>query len=98
MDDVIEKQGERAGIDRRHARAAAIPDIDQAQRGHGAEGFAHHGAGNAELKRKGVLARQRVSGTEAFRADVRTQRIHDVVDQATAGAWNIGCCGCVSYW
>ena len=82
MDDMVEKQGERAGIHRRDARAATIADVDQAQRGHGAERFAHDRPGNAELQRKRVLARQRVSRTEAFRADVRMQRTHDVLDQA----------------
>ena len=57
MDDMVEKQGEGAGIDRRHPGATAVADVDQPESRHGAERFAHDRPGNAELQRKRVLAR-----------------------------------------
>ena len=86
VDDMIEKEGECAGIDGRDPGAATVPDVDQPESRHGAERFPHHRPGHAKLQGKRILTRERIPRLETVRPNVRLEGAHDTLDESPEAA------------
>ena len=72
---MVQGTGDDRTVDGRHPGLTPVADVDEAQGGQGAEGFAHDRAADPQLLGEIGFGRQRVADAQLLGADVVLDRV-----------------------